>query len=84
MESGYEGPINIGNPEEFSIKDLADIISDLVGVSKIYEYLALPDDDPPKRKPDISLVKSLLGWKPEIPLKEGLERTIRWFRKELQ
>ncbi|MCK4526771.1 SDR family oxidoreductase [candidate division WOR-3 bacterium] len=84
MESNCPGPVNIGNPDEYSIKELADTISALLGVPGKYEYEELPEDDPLKRKPDISLAKSVLGWTPGVSLREGLEKTIKWFRKELQ
>ncbi|MEA1913468.1 MAG: UDP-glucuronic acid decarboxylase family protein [candidate division WOR-3 bacterium] len=84
MESGYCEPVNIGNPYELTIKEFADIIADLIGVPRKYEYKELPENDPLRRKPDISRAKQVLNWEPEIPLKEGLQRTIEWFRKKLQ
>ena len=83
MESRDEflGPVNLGNPEEFMIKDLADIVLQLIPSKSKIIYLNLPEDDPMQRKPDISLAqKELNGWKPKISLKEGLANTIAYFK----
>lgn len=80
-ETGFVGPVNIGNPVEFTIKELAETILKLIPESKskiIYEEL--PQDDPRQRKPDISLAKEKLGWKPTIDLENGLLNTIQYFR----
>jgi len=81
MESSREvtGPINLGNPSEFSISELADIIRDEVGSSVEIRCEPLPQDDPKQRKPDISLARSILGWEPRITLREGLKMTIAYF-----
>jgi UDP-glucuronate decarboxylase len=81
MESSDEitGPINIGNPFEFSIKELAEKIIDLIGSSSKLEYKPLPSDDPTQRQPDITLAKEILGWEPKIQLEEGLKKTISYF-----
>jgi UDP-glucuronate decarboxylase len=78
------GPINIGNPKEFTILELAKkIISFTKSKSKI-SYMPLPSDDPVQRKPDISKAKKILdGWDPKVPLEEGLVETIRYFRDKL-
>ena len=83
MDSDVRGPVNLGNPEEFSIRDLATQVSDLVGVEPRFVNRDLPTDDPTRRRPDISRAKSLLGWSPEISLKDGLSRTIAEFRSRM-
>ncbi|WP_306145169.1 UDP-glucuronic acid decarboxylase family protein [Roseibium sp. MMSF_3412] len=75
------GPINIGNPSEFTIRELAETVLDLVGGASKLIYRPLPHDDPKQRQPDISLAKSELDWSPRIPLKEGLKKTIAYFRE---
>lgn len=74
------GPVNIGNPGEFTIAELADLVTELTGSSSPVERLALPADDPVRRQPDISLAKETLGWQPTVQLREGLMRTIDYFR----
>ena len=74
------GPINIGNPGEFTIKELADMVIEMTGTSAGIEYRPLPTDDPVRRQPDITRAKEILGWEPTIPLSEGLARTIDYFR----
>ena len=75
-ESGHHEPVNIGNPDEFTLLELAGTIKDLTGSSSEIVYEALPEDDPKQRKPDITLARELLEWTPEISLREGLQRTI--------
>ena len=75
------GPINLGNPTEFSILELAEKVIDLTGSSSTIEFKALPKDDPRKRKPDITLAKRHLGWQPHIKLEDGLKRTIAYFEQ---
>jgi dTDP-glucose 4,6-dehydratase len=75
-ESGYHNPVNVGNPDEFSLLELAETVTDLTGSSSEIIYEALPVDDPKQRKPDITLARELLGWSPEVSLREGLQRTI--------
>ena len=77
------GPINLGNPGEFTIKELADLVIDFTGTSSGITHLPLPPDDPTRRQPDITLATELLGWKPTTDLKTGLEKTIGFFRREL-
>ena len=79
----FTGPVNLGNPVEFSVKDLANKIIKMTGSKSVIRYLPLPEDDPKQRKPDISLAVRELGWKPVIGLEEGLEKTIRYFRDTL-
>jgi UDP-glucuronate decarboxylase len=73
-------PINIGNPGEFTMKELAEIVLDLTGSKSKMVYRPLPQDDPLQRCPDISKAKEILGWEPKIPLREGLVRTIEYFK----
>ena len=74
------GPINLGNPDEISIRRLAELVLELVGSGSSIVKMPLPKDDPRRRQPDVSLARSILGWLPKVPLKEGLERTIAYFR----
>ena len=83
MDSEYQKPLNIGNPNEFSINELACLIRDLINKNLDFEYKKLPEDDPKQRKPDIFLAKKILNWEPKIEIKEGLVKTIEWFRKNL-
>ncbi|MDZ7620381.1 MAG: UDP-glucuronic acid decarboxylase family protein [Patescibacteria group bacterium] len=74
------GPINLGNPVEFTIHELAERVVAQTGTNSTIRYEPLPQDDPTQRQPDITLAKNQLGWEPTIPLQEGLEKTIAWFR----
>ena len=76
----FVGPVNIGNPGEFTIRELAELTVQLCGSSSEIVHRPLPVDDPERRRPDITLARDRLGWEPTIPLREGLERTIGWFR----
>lgn len=79
-EPGFPGPINLGNPGEFTIKQLAEMVIELTGSKSKLVYLPLPTDDPIQRQPDISCAKKYLhNWSPEIELKQGLEKTIKYF-----
>ena len=73
------GPINLGNPNEFTIRELAEAVIDLVGSKAKLAYLPLPSDDPKQRQPNITQAKTHLGWEPQIQLREGLKRTIAYF-----
>ncbi|MFY9232452.1 MAG: UDP-glucuronic acid decarboxylase family protein [Candidatus Nanopelagicales bacterium] len=77
------GPINLGNPGEFTIVELANLVIEQTGSSGGIEYLPLPQDDPVRRQPDITRAKQVLGWEPTIPLADGLARTIEYFRTSL-
>ncbi len=77
------GPVNIGNPNEISVRELADIVMQKTGVQLELEQCALPADDPKQRQPDISRARELLGWEPRVPLDEGLDATIAYFRELL-
>ena len=83
MESPINGPINLGNPIEFTINELAQTIIDLTGSSSRIDYKPLPTDDPIQRKPDISYAKRSMSFNPKIQLQEGLKKTIEYFEKEL-
>ena len=74
------GPINLGNPGEFTIAELADLVIAQTGTTAGIEYLPLPQDDPVRRQPDITRAKETLGWEPTIPLQDGLKRTVEYFR----
>ena len=82
-DSLITGPINLGNPSEISVLELAEKIIDLTGSSSKVNFNPIPEDDPKKRKPDISKAKSLLKWQPKTTLDEGLKNTIAYFEKEL-
>jgi len=86
MDSAEEvtGPVNLGNPGEFTMIDLAKKVLALAGSDSPVEYRPLPSDDPVRRKPDISRARELLGWEPSVPLDEGLERTVAYFRHSLR
>lgn len=84
MDSDYKNPINIGNPSELKVIDLASKVIDKIDTSSQIIYKSLPVDDPTRRKPDIKLAKEILNWNPNISLDEGLGLTISWFRKRLE
>lgn len=80
---GFTGPVNLGNPEEFTIRELAEQVIRLTGASSNIVYRPLPQDDPTRRRPDISLARTKLDWAPSVPLEEGLKHTIAYFRRIL-
>ena len=80
LDSDYVGPVNIGNPDEFTVLELAVTVLELTGSSSEMVSKPLPQDDPTRRRPDISLAAEVMSWKPETGLREGLTRTITWFR----
>lgn len=80
MESDQIGPFNLGNPGEFTIKELANLVLKMTGSTSPLSTKPLPKDDPKVRRPDITLAKAHLGWAPTIPLKEGLQKTIHYFQ----
>jgi UDP-glucuronate decarboxylase len=80
---GFVGPVNIGNPAEFSIRQLAELTLELVGGSSKLVYRDLPSDDPHRRRPDIALARQRLGWEPTVELARGLRETIGYFREVL-
>jgi UDP-glucuronate decarboxylase len=77
------GPVNFGNPHEITMLQLAQVITDLTGSRAGIEYRPLPPDDPVKRRPDITLAQTRLGWQPKVPFEEGLRATIDYFRQKL-
>ena len=81
---GFTGPVNIGNPGEFTMLELAELVIKLTGARSRLEFQPLPQDDPRQRKPDISLAGEKLGWQPKVPLEEGIRRTIEYFRQLLE
>ena len=72
--------MNIGNPTELTVRELAEAVQELVGGNARIEVRPLPQDDPRVRRPDITLARRVLGWEPGVDLRSGLERTIAWFR----
>jgi UDP-glucuronate decarboxylase len=78
-DGGLTGPINLGNPGEFTIKQLAETVVDLTGTRSKIIYLPLPGDDPRQRQPNIDMARNELGWTPKVQLREGLEKTIAYF-----
>ena len=82
--TGFTGPVNTGNPGEFTVKELAEkVVAKIGGNSKVV-YKDLPKDDPTQRRPDITLAKNQLGWEPTIKLDDGLDKTIEYFKNELR
>ena len=79
----FSGPVNIGNPNEITIMQLAETIANLTGVKVKLEHKELPEDDPVRRKPDITLAKKELNWEPKVSLEAGLKKTIKYFDSEL-
>ena len=80
MESNIPGPINLGNPSELTIKEIANIIIKKINPSLSINFKELPADDPRRRNPNIEKAKKLLNWEPEIDLSEGLDKTIDYFK----
>ena len=79
-DDSFVGPVNIGNPGEFTIRELADLVIELSGSKSKVTFAPPAPDDPSRRRPDISLASEKLGWKPVVALREGLQKTIEWFR----
>jgi UDP-glucuronate decarboxylase len=79
-EGGLTGPVNLGNPGEFTMLELAETVKELTGSTSPVEFMPLPQDDPKQRQPDISLAKKELNWEPTVQLREGLDETIQYFR----
>jgi UDP-glucuronate decarboxylase len=78
------GPMNMGNPSEFTMLELAELVLRLTGSSSKLKFMPLPQDDPKQRKPDISLAKQVLDWVPKVSLEDGIKETIAYFRKALK
>lgn len=83
MNGNHEGPVNLGNPEEYTILQLAEMIQRMINPDSNIRFEPLPQDDPRRRKPDISRAKEWLGWQPTVPLQEGLRNTIEDFRERM-
>ena len=83
MNIDYELPLNLGNPVEFTVIELANLVLKITNSKSKIEHLPLPEDDPKQRRPDISKVKKMLGWQPSISLEEGLKKTIEYFKDRL-
>ena len=83
MEGDHVGPFNLGNPGEFTMLELAKVVQDTIDPNARIEFRQNTQDDPHKRKPDISRAKELLGWEPKIPLREGLPLMVTDFRKRI-
>ncbi len=79
-ETGFVGPVNLGNPNEFTIRELGELVWKTLGKEPKFVFKELPVDDPCRRRPDVSLAKEKLGWEPKIQIEEGLRKTIDWFR----
>ena len=80
LDSGAHDPVNLGNPNEFTILELAEIVLDVTGSSSTIEHHPLPADDPAQRKPDITRARQILGWEPHVDLRTGIEKTVEYFR----
>ncbi|MEH0542258.1 SDR family oxidoreductase [Streptomyces sp. B21-105] len=83
LHSDHPGPVNLGNPEEVSVRQIAERIRKLTGSRSLFEFAPRPEDDPELRCPDITMARKLLGWTPQVSLDEGLKLTIDWFQEQL-
>jgi nucleoside-diphosphate-sugar epimerase len=79
MKSSERRPVNIGNPVEYAVREIAEMILDLSGSGSEIVYEPLPEDDPKQRCPEITRAREMLGWEPRTPAREGLEKTMSWF-----
>jgi dTDP-glucose 4,6-dehydratase len=84
MDSGITGPVNLGNPNEFTLLELATKVGSVLGIEPVLEFKELPIDDPKQRQPDISYAKSALNWEPKIQLAEGLQLTADWMKTQIK
>ncbi len=84
LRSDYPGPVNLGNPQEMSVLEVAQLILRLTGSKSKVVFCPLPEDDPRVRQPDIGLAKKILGWEPKVPLEEGLKKTVAYFQEKLK
>jgi dTDP-glucose 4,6-dehydratase len=82
-ESDIKGPINLGNPQERTLLDLANIVLEVTNGKSALEFMELPEDDPKQRRPDITKAKNLLGWEPKVDIKTGIQRTADWISRVL-
>jgi dTDP-glucose 4,6-dehydratase len=83
LDCHHTGPVNLGNPVELTMRELAELVLEITGSSSVIEYHPLPQDDPTRRRPDISRATALLGWVPEADVAEGVRRTVAYFRSHL-
>jgi dTDP-glucose 4,6-dehydratase len=81
LDGDITGPVNIGNPAEYTVLELAEMVIEVTGSTSEIVFEPLPVDDPTQRQPDITLARTRLGWEPEVDLREGLARTADWFRR---
>ena len=79
MKSSERRPVNVGNPQEMSVREIAEMVIEVCGSGSELVHEPLPEDDPKRRCPDISRAKEILGWEPRVPAREGLKRTLDWF-----
>lgn len=84
FNGGDSQPVNIGNPDEYTVRQLAEIVVEATGTTSTIEFRPLPEDDPKVRQPDITRARSLLGWEPRVPVHEGVKRTVEYFRSLLE
>jgi nucleoside-diphosphate-sugar epimerase len=84
MDSEEARPVNIGNPVEYSVREIAEMIIELSGSQSEISHQPLPEDDPKQRCPDITRAREALGWEPQIPASEGLAKTLTWFASHAQ
>ncbi len=84
MGKEYKQPVNLGNPAEYKVKDLASIIIELTKSKSKIKFEPLPQDDPKRRQPDITVAKKVLGWQPNVSLRDGLEKSVEWFAQGLE
>ena len=84
MNGDSVGPINLGNPQEYTVLELAELVQNTINPDAEIQFKPLPSDDPLRRRPDISKAKELLSWSPTVPLKDGLAKTIADFRQRLE
>ncbi|MCG2713028.1 MAG: SDR family oxidoreductase [Candidatus Omnitrophica bacterium] len=84
MSKDYQQPVNLGNPAEYKVLDLASIIIELTKSKSKIKFELLPQDDPKRRQPDITVAKKVLGWQPKVSLREGLEKSVKWFAERLK
>jgi nucleoside-diphosphate-sugar epimerase len=83
LASGYTGPVNVGNDDERTVKEIAELVVELTGSRSEIAYLPLPADDPAQRRPDLTVARREIGWNPATSLRDGLVSTIDWFRSRL-
>ncbi len=83
LRSGLTGPVNIGNPDEMTVLQLAELIRDVTGSSSTITFVERPQDDPSVRQPDITLAREQLDWEPRVPVVDGIKKTVEWFREHL-